>query len=112
VAEATAKGGCLPLVGVIVAIAIFVGMCSGNDDDSAGDEYGAKSACEGWVKDQLKAPSTADFSDEEVSGAGPWTVTGSVDAENSFGAKLRSQWTCDVRLDSDDYYRGTARLLD
>ncbi|GAA1913099.1 hypothetical protein J2S63_003223 [Marmoricola bigeumensis] len=89
-------------------------MCSGGDDSGggSGDSYGAESACKDWVEDQLKSPSTADFGDVEVSGSGPWTVTGYVDAENGFGANIRADWTCDVRLDSDDYYRGSATLLE
>lgn len=56
--------------------------------------------CKQIVEDRLKAPSTADFSDIRYAGESPrWTVTGTVDAENSFGAKLRMNWTCVVRLD-------------
>jgi hypothetical protein len=64
-------------------------------------------ACKGFVKRQLKAPSTAKFrnyyeQDGEVvvlgTGDGPYTVMSSVDSENSFGAKLRSNFTCKVTL--------------
>jgi hypothetical protein len=93
------------VIGVVLAIGFLVSMCSGSDDgDSSGNEYGARSARQNWIKDQLKAPSTADFSDVETSGIGPWTVTGVVDAENSFGAMLRSHWTCDGAI-------GLRRLL-
>lgn len=70
-------------------------------------ELDAFDACKGFVKSQLKAPSTAKFrnfyeKDGEVlvtgTGDGPYTVTSTVDSQNSFGAKLRSSFTCTVTL--------------
>jgi hypothetical protein len=112
-AAAQNKGiGCLGIVVIVFVIGTLASMCDGGSTSDAGDEYGAKDACQSWVKDQLKAPSTADFSNVSVTGgSGSWTVTGDVDAENSFGAKLRTGWTCDVRLEGDTY-RGNATLLD
>lgn len=55
-------------------------------------------ACHEWIKAQLKAPSTADFTDEPWDVDGDvYTATGSVDAQNSFGAKLRSRYVCKAR---------------
>lgn len=104
------SSGCLWIGGVFVVLAVL-GFASCEPDTSEDSTYGAQQACEGWVKNQLKSPATADFSGVVTAGPdeGPWTVTGSVDAENSFGAALRSPWTCTVRLDGD-IYRGTARL--
>lgn len=72
------------------------------------DDY--KSACyslaEKQVKKHLKAPSTASFcrmseasfsKDEENT----YVMTGWVDAENSFGAKLRSNWGIKVKVSSE-----------
>ena len=103
--------GCLGILAVFAVLA-FIGSVTGGDsgDDPETQKYGAESACKDWVKDQLKAPSTADFNDVTASGSGPWTVVGSVDAENSFGAKLRNRWTCTIRLEGDTY-RGVATLL-
>lgn len=105
-------GGCLGIIVAVLVIGGLASMCGVGSDDGAGDEYGAKDACQQWVKDQLKSPSSADFSNVHVSGSGPWTVEGDVDSENSFGAKLRAHWTCDVHVDSDDYYRGNATVLE
>jgi hypothetical protein len=71
------------LVGLVVAC--IIGSMQSNSRPTNG--YDAKVACENFVKDRLKAPSTADFSHVTYSG-GPstWTVIGAVDAENSFGA--------------------------
>ncbi len=70
-------------------------------------------AAEEAVRRQLKAPSTADFGsvfgdyqdpDKQVVALdnGSYAVHGWVDAENSFGAKLRSTWVCNIRLTGDE----------
>lgn len=88
----------------------------------------AEMMCQEFVKKKLKAPSTADFGGlfddrsqavfmtieqaEAVVSAefikklhnpdGVWGVTGSVDAQNSFGAMLRSDYTCVLDYDPAD----------
>ncbi len=81
----------------------------GGDSDPAAQRQGAMIACEDMLRDQLKAPDSADFTGTTATGSGPWTVTGQVDAQNSFGASLRSAWSCEVRLDGD-MFRGRASL--
>ncbi len=69
--------------------------------------YQASAACKEFVLARLKAPSTAKF--QESYGASVTTALGSggyrmisyVDAENAFGAPLRSSFICDVRLGTD-----------
>ena len=70
--------------------------------------------CTDFVKDRLKAPATAsfpDYSEDErhvtVIGSeeGPYTVQSSVDSENSFGAKVRTDFTCTVTHVSGDRWR-------
>lgn len=87
-------------VGLLVAI---IANASGPDEPDYGDEYGAVDVCHQAVKDLLKAPSTAKFSDDVAvpSGTG-WTVTGSVDSQNSFGAMIRGAYSCDATYDGDD----------
>ncbi|GAA1726878.1 hypothetical protein GCM10009809_23240 [Isoptericola hypogeus] len=72
----------------------------------------ARLICEGRVEDQLEAPATAEFTDGTASGTpSGYTITGSVDAENSFGALVRSEWTCSIRYDeSSEEWRGGASL--
>lgn len=73
------------------------------------DHMDAISAAKQFVLKNLKAPSTAkfppimDFSVTQKN-ADSWLVTGFVDAQNSFGAMLRQQFTCTVRRDSDRWY--------
>lgn len=71
---------------------------------------GAKIACQDMVRDQLKSPASAKFSDVTASGIGPWTVRGRVDSDNSFGASVRNSWECTVRLEGD-VFRGSAAVL-
>jgi hypothetical protein len=68
--------------------------------------------CQEFVKDQLKAPATADFpymtnSDVSVvsTGEGRYSVAGYVDAENSFGATLRTRYRCSVYWAGGDTWR-------
>lgn len=102
----------LGIAAVVIGGLLAFGAITGGsgDGDSAGDSYGAEEACKSWVKDKLKAPATADFANINNSGDGPWSISGDVDAENGFGAKIRTSWFCDARLVGDTY-RGSATLL-
>lgn len=75
------------------------------------DRYWAETSCKGSVRQQLKAPSTAEFgitTTRELSD-GAWYISGTVDAQNSFGAQVRSYWTCNAELVVDDW-RATASV--
>jgi hypothetical protein len=65
----------------------------------------ARVACRAMVTQGLKAPSTAEFlyGAESVQRADStaFLVRGSVDAENSFGANLRTVYTCALRYSAD-----------
>lgn len=68
--------------------------------------------CRGHVRDRLRAPATAQFSGfnetnaQEVS-TDLFRVTGYVDAENSFGANIRTTYQCTVQYEGSTY-----RLVD
>lgn len=88
-----------------------------------GNKVDAGIMCERFVTDRLKAPSTTDFGgvfsnrtesmfvekdnlnvfsvDESkiIYNTGAWIVTGSVDAQNSFGAIIRSKFYCVLDYD-------------
>ena len=73
---------------------------SSNSNNSS-EANNAKICAEKAVKDMLRAPKTAEFCSytEMIAtnlGDNRWEVSGYVDAENSFGALLRQNWT--VRL--------------
>lgn len=57
--------------------------------------------CEKVIKGALKAPSTAKLNLEAI-GEGPkYSVTGTLDAQNSFGAMLRKTVRCNVVVRKD-----------
>jgi len=93
----TPWGKILPAaIGIAIAIALGVSHSGGS---KAGTQYAtngdARHACETFVKSNLKSPSAARFSDEDVSNVGiTYTVTGAVDSQNSFGASIRNTFTC------------------
>lgn len=68
----------------------------------------AKFACRSFVEKSLKAPSTAEFQNYDqftiIGGVdGSYIVGGYVDAQNSFGAKLRTKFHCTVTKTGDNW---------
>jgi len=57
------------------------------------------------VRDQLKAPATAQFGDHQARpvGAveGAWVETGVVDSQNSFGALVRAGYSCTATVEGE-----------
>lgn len=93
--------GCLGLVGLVVFLGVVGTFIPGGTAREPDDpRIGAVTACKRAVLLQLKAPSTADFAPFDQWTAerdgGKRVVTGYVDAQNSFGAKLRNDVTCEV----------------
>lgn len=99
--------GCLGCSGVfvlaVVIFAVWIGsLGSGGSSSPSGDSYESIAQCEARIDKLLKAPSTADYnSDAAGTGAGSWKVSGTVDAENGFGAKVRASYGCTVTLSGD-----------
>lgn len=96
-------------IGITLVALVGLGALASGDGDGGGssssnDELlvGAEIACEQFVSDRLKAPATADYPDTLALG-GPtnFTVRGVVDAENSFGAMIRSDFTCELVYQPD-----------
>lgn len=85
----------------IIGLCIVAAMFGGNDKTRVAqlDEWSAQVACEDAVSNMLKAPATAKFDNyiRSSNDDGSFTVTGTVDAQNSFGAMLRSEFSCKVR---------------
>ncbi|MCL1870998.1 MAG: hypothetical protein FWF90_11375 [Promicromonosporaceae bacterium] len=107
--------GCLVVaivvIGVPAACTAVLSM-GGSGSDWTPTVTEARTVCEGWVKDQLKAPATAHFVDGSSTGsAGTYSISGSVDAENSFGALIRTDWTCTIDYSATDKkWHGSADL--
>ena len=89
------------VIAIIIALA-YSGNQSGNGGASPPDEMTAYFASQDFVKKNLKAPSTAKFPwFREVSvrdlGEGRYSISAYVDAQNSFGAQIRTNYTCVVK---------------
>ena len=86
---------------VLTIVCLTLAGCGG----SGGDEDGAIAYCHQFVEDQLKSPDSADFPSfpehevTTITEGQEWSVSSYVDAENSFGASLRTDWTCDISYD-------------
>jgi hypothetical protein len=81
------------------------GGSSSSEPDTAALKQSGQDACRHYVGLSLKAPATARFSGESSGAAGDTvTVIGAVDSENSFGALLRSNFTCTVSLRQGEWY--------
>lgn len=96
------------IVSVLVAAMLLLTACQSNSGSAdSGDAGTAQIMCRNFVKDQLKSPGSADFSGESPEEAGPqtWSVTGSVDSENSFGAMIRNDYVCRIRYTGNDNWR-------
>lgn len=86
-------------LGVLIVLGIlWVGGRSGERSPDHSSMAGVM--CEKFVKDRLRAPSTAKFpllSDAIDSlGSGRYRVRSHVDAQNGFGATIRSEYVCET----------------
>lgn len=74
-----------------------------------GDVIDAWSICQVAARKELRSPSSADFAPYyEVRGGptttdGRWAITGSVEADNAFGAKIRSEVVCELQRVNGDF---------
>lgn len=104
--EAVRRGGTIwawgiGLAVVVALLACLLGTSLNSSDHSAGD---APRMCRDFVKAQLISPGSAKFSGTHTQRSGDeYTVTGSVDAQNAFGALLRRDYTCTIRDEGDTW---------
>lgn len=100
----------LSLIG-FAAFVFFAFGTSGSDEagSSAGSEdFLAYSYAEDFVKKKLKAPSTAQFpgtfeKKDHIKNIGfkHYEINSWVDSQNSFGAMIRSQFSCKIKFEGD-----------
>lgn len=83
--------GCLAVI--VVFVVFGVALCSGGGDKGP-DKYDTQVTCKELVRQQLKNPSTADFSDGQQSAAG---ASGTVVAENALGGKVTYSYACTLK---------------
>lgn len=105
------KAGIISLVALVLISGASIAFFSGTPDDV--DRYGHDWAdmiviAEDAVKEQLKSPSTAEFSPKDETTFtiedNVWEISGWVDAQNSFGATIRNTYTVKVTFDSETKY--------
>lgn len=104
-------------IGIAVVALAVCGLCgwgmNAKDSPAQADPSGdAKRVCqEEFIPKRLKAPRTAEFADVSVTNDGDaYTVSGSVDAQNGFGALIRSSFTCVVRESGDNWVLQSATV--
>jgi predicted nucleic acid-binding Zn ribbon protein len=97
------------ILGIIVLVAISGDNNTSSQPDETDIAVKVIDTCENRIRKSLKAPSTANFSgiwSTEVRGlgSGKYSAVGWVEAQNSFGAMLRSRYVCVAKELADDSF--------
>ena len=106
----------IPLLAAVIIAATFWAWRGAYNDPANPDarraghlQADAYYACEEFVRRALKAPSTAQFAGQRASAIiasdGGYLIYLSVDAQNAYGARLRSRFLCSVRRQGDAGWR-------
>lgn len=101
----------LILVVLILVACVVIGILGRKSSGPSGpDQFTARVMCEKFVKDRLKAPASAEFAPGSethtlAKGKGAYKITSWVDSQNSFGAMIRTNYTCEVSYQGDDQWR-------
>jgi ribosomal protein L37E len=96
--------GCLSIIIFLFLLGGIISMCTPKEEKEKKELEDVSRAalihCRNAVKDRLKAPSTADIPlfDQRTTkiGENKFKVESYVDAQNSFGAKIRNNYTCEI----------------
>lgn len=102
------------VIGLVIGVAlllVLIGFLSSENDRTSPVKTTDKQReavvyCQMYAKNALKNPSSADFpwSDEaKAIGGDEFVLASYVDAENSFGAKIRTQYACHVKYAGGGY---------
>lgn len=102
--------GCLVLIVLVVILGMI--FSPGEKSDERDWALEAYFVAQDFVTTQLKAPGTAKFplsTDPAVTitrrDNGAWLISGYVDAQNSFGALIRTRYICSVKEGSGGKWR-------
>lgn len=83
---------------------------SASSSTHLGNKFQAKAMADLFVKDRLESPSTAKFASfnhaeiREMNAPNTWEVYSWVDAQNAFGATMRTWYLAVMRTDGDKWY--------
>lgn len=87
-------------IGLVLVTALALAGCGGGVSSSD-----AFVECKAAIEQQLRSPSSADFNRSSTSieetDSGGYEIAGVVDADNAFGASVRSNFSCVV--DAEGY---------
>lgn len=86
--------------GIALGALLLLAGCGG-EPYSPNNPAEAEAQCEGFADQRLKAPATADYDLNASQTTSGWTVVGTVDSENGFGAKVRSNVTCVLHFEGN-----------
>ncbi len=92
---------------IATLLAAFIGLGGCEPGPYKPDRTEACLICQKFVEKALKAPASADHpgcleADVKHGVEGIWRVETYVDAENAFGATLRTRYVCDVKVTRAD----------
>jgi len=113
------RSGCLPMLGIVILISLAIVVIDANINSEVNtsnsprkdytSERLAYNLSKDYVLENIKSPSSADFpglfeSKNHVKdlGGGRFEVNSWVDSENSFGAKIRTRYSCIMIKRSND----------
>ena len=93
----------------LVPVLVFIlAGCGARDVTTGGQETTAFVMCQRPVEQRLRSPSSAKFPMTSTpgvlsvhAGGGRYLVDGFVDAQNGFGAMIRSTWECEIKENAD-----------
>lgn len=99
----------------IVAV-FFMLSCSGGNSEKD-KEFNAYYMSKTFCKDYLKSPSSAEFAPSrdciiENKGGGSYRVKGFVEAQNSFGAMIKSTYEAELTNTGGDNWRLNSLIID
>lgn len=111
--------GIIILLILAIILACFCGLLAtgllvSEDESTGASPIRASIMCENIIESQLVAPSTAEFAsynEQQIWTLGKnsgtyenaYRVRGYVDAQNSFGAKIRTYYTCDISYNGGEW---------
>lgn len=103
--------GCQAIAGIlgiiIVAIIYMMGSCNSKDEEINGSKLDAWVKTQYIVESRLKSPGTAKYpwgySDYVTQDGNKYTIKAYVDAQNSFGATVRTYFICHLKYELREY---------
>lgn len=97
----------LLVLGLVVGVYILEFALSNNKNQANDPKSNAYYACREFIKKQLKSPASANFERYDISMVSKYmndySVTLYVDADNSFGANIRTTFKCQVTSTNNNW---------